>query len=94
MRKLAAVVLVIAVAVMFSVPAFAGSGCGKCNACVKPCNTCPQPKPCPTCGQPCNIIQSTANVISNMQAPDLCPKCGTCPKPCNTCPKPCNTCNK
>ena len=89
MKKLAALVLVVAVAVMFSVPAFAASGCGSPT-----CNKCAQPKACPTCGQPCNIIQSTANVISGMQAPDLCPKCGTCPKPCNTCPKPCNTCNK
>ena len=93
MKKLAALVLVVAVAVMFSVPAFAGcSTCAKpCNTCAKPCNTCPQPKPCPTCGQPCNIIQSTANVVNGIQAPDLCPKCNTCPKPCA---KPCNTCTK
>ena len=89
MRKLAVLVLVVAVAVMFAAPAFAGCANPACSKCAKP-----QPKPCPTCGQPCNIIQSTANVISGMQAPSLCPKCGTCPKPCNTCPKPCNVCNK
>ena len=84
MKKLAVVVLVLAVAVMFAVPAFAGCGSPTCNKCA-------QPKACPTCGQPCNIIQSTANVISGMQAPNLCPKCNTCPKPCA---KPCNTCTK
>jgi hypothetical protein len=90
MKKLAALVLVVAVAVMFSVPAFAGcSACAK--PCAKPCNTCPQPKPCVTCGQPCNIIQSTANAVNSIQAPDLCPKCSACPKPCA---KPCNTCTK
>ncbi len=90
MRKIVAVVVVLAVAAMFTLPAFAAScGSSSCNRCAKPAA-----KPCPTCGQPCNIIQSTANVINNMQAPNLCPKCGTCPKPCNTCPKPCNTCTK
>jgi len=86
MKKLAAVVLVIAIAVMFAMPVMAeGSGCAKPN-----CNTCAKPKPCPTCGQPCNIIQSTANVITNMQAPEL-----SCPKPCaKPCAKPCNTCSK
>jgi len=85
MRKMVALVLVLAVAAVFAVPAFAGTcsscvkpGCVKCPACAQPC---PQAKPCPTCGQPCNILQSTANVITSMEAPCLCPKCSTpCPK--------------
>ena len=75
MRKMVALVLVSAVAMVFAIPAFAGS-----DTCAKPC----PPKPCPTCGQPCNILQSTANVINSMQAPSLCPKCAT---PCASCAK-------
>jgi len=78
MRKMVALVLVLAVAMVFAVPAFAGTcACAKCG---QPC----PPKPCPTCGQPCNILQSTANVINKMEAPCLCPKCGTSEKPAAT----------
>jgi hypothetical protein len=56
-------------------------------------------KPCVQCGTPCNILQSTANVINNMQAPVLCPKCVASPKPCaQPCAKPsvpsCSKCGK
>jgi len=77
MRKMVALVLVLAVAMVFAVPAFAGCACAKCG---QPCAK-PQTQPCPTCGQPCNILQSTANAINSMEAPCLCPKCSTCSKP-------------
>ena len=86
MKKLAAVALVLAVAVMFAIPAMAAE-----STCAKPeCNTCAKTKTCPTCGQPCNILQSTANVINSMEAPTL-----PCSKPCaKPCAKPCSTCAK
>ncbi len=70
MKKLGLLVVLVAVAVMFAVPAFAQ--CGKCSTCAKPCAA-PCPKPCVTCDRPCNPIQSTADQITCMQRP--CQKC-------------------
>lgn len=73
MKKLGLLVVLVAVAVMFAVPAFAACGsCGKpACSCPKPCNTCPQP--CVTCSKPCNPLQATADNISCIQRP--CQKC-------------------
>lgn len=70
MRKLGLLVVLVAVAVMFAVPAFAADSCGTCSKpCPKPC-----PKACVTCTRPCNPLQATADNISCMKGPE-CQKC-------------------
>lgn len=110
MKKLGLIVVLMAVAVMFAVPAFAAcSSCGKAT-----CATCP--KPCVTCGKPCNALQATADQITSTKpcwqkctfvnpvckvAETICPGPGKDKnklKPflsCNPCPsKPCSKCGK
>ena len=110
MRKFGLFVVLVAVAVMFAVPAFAGTSC-ECKPC-KPC------QPCVTCNRPCNPLQSTADHIQCMQRPcekctivnpfcriaeTLCPGPGKernklkpfyCCEPCQPCPRPCKPCPK
>ena len=72
MRKAALIVIAVAVAVMFAVPAFAGEST-PCSSCAKPCSTCAKPAPCSTCAKP---------------ACSTCPKpCNTCATPCLALPK-------
>ena len=103
MKRVGLLVVVLAVAMAFAIPAFAGDcGCNKCNTC---------PKPCVTCSKPCNVIQSTADAVSGIERPcmpcmvnpvtrvaeTITPGCGkekNMLKPwysCQPC-KPCSTC--
>lgn len=95
MKRFVVVVLAVAVATVFVMPAMAEDcNCPKpCNTCVKQapcpkqvCKPCPTPcGPCVTCGQPDNILQSSADAINSMEAPSM-----PCPTPCaRPCPKPC-----
>lgn len=103
MKRIALLVLVAAVAVMFAAPAFAGCGCSTCakpcpTPCAKPCPApCPKPcAPCVTCPAcPDTWFQNTADWIMGRCEPCVdripCPK--PCPTPCaKPCPTPCNTC--
>jgi len=89
MRRIAALVLVVAVAVMFAVPAFAGES-SPCNTCAKPCPS-PCAKPCVTCPScPDSVFQSLAGWINSWCMPNVCAPCNTCAKPCpSPCAKPC-----
>lgn len=92
MRKAALIVIAVAVAVAFAVPAFAAES-GPCNTCAKPCNTCVKPAPCAPCAKPCNTC-----VTPCMALPKVCvdwkwPTMSVdCAAPCAApCAKPCPT---
>lgn len=77
MKKLALVVMAVAVAVMFAGIADAATSTS-CSSCAKPsCSKCAKPS-CSSC--------------SGFKLPNLFGSCGTCPKPCAPCAKPCAPC--
>ena len=84
MRKAALIVMAVAVAVMFAVPAFAGEST-QCSSCAKPCAT-PCAKPCATpCAKPCVALPK---VCVDWKWPTMSVNCpAPCPTPCaKACP--------
>ena len=81
MKKLALVVMVIAVAVMFSGIADAATSTS-CTSCAKPCSTCAKPS-CSSCSKGFklpNLFGSSCNKCAK-------PSCSSCAKPAAACPK-------
>ena len=97
MKKAALIVIAVAVAVMFAVPAFAAesvSAGSPCSKCAKPCNTCVKPcvKPCAKpCATPCSTACAPLpKVTMNWAWPTM--KVEPCAAPCAApCAKPCDT---
>jgi len=78
MKKAALIVMVVAVAVMFAIPAFAAES-SPCNTCAKPCaKSCA--KPCNTCSTPCSPLPK---VSVNWAWPSMkVTPCAPCATPC------------
>jgi hypothetical protein len=78
MKKAALIVMAVAVAVMFAVPAFAAEST-PCSSCAKPCAT-PCAKPCSPCATPCAPLPK---VSVNWAWPTMkVEPCAPCAAPC------------
>ena len=87
MRKAALIVIAVAVAVMFAIPAFAAESTS-CGSCAKPCSTCAKPcvtpcaKPC-ACSTPCMALPKVkVNWCWPSMKIEPCPCPAPCAKPC------------
>lgn len=97
MKKAALIVMAVAVAVAFAIPAFAAES-SPCSSCAKPCSTCAKPcatpcaKPCATPCAPCNTCTTPCmplpKVCVDWKWPTMSVECA---QPCAApCAKPCD----